>query len=399
MKIIARQAGGNGAFKVNLDHYRSDEGASEFTRLLSGAFSSHKQQGCVAFLSVDAEDARLISLSAWHAGWKVMLLPESLEADKLIAIGKDVDILVCRKPGQQQSLQKLAPVVLCLEDDDEDGDTLLSWLTNQTNFAEGSGHSWSESEPALVLFTSGSTGLPKGVCHSISNIVASAKRFIEHFDLGDNDILFNTAPLHMISGFRGSVLLPFFSKLSVTTLDGEANPDNIIRILQRDRPTTMITGPNIVRQLSMLTAKLSDHTRSLRAIFSTGAKLDRDCRTKIYRDLNIPVLDYYGTTETGGCVIGEFADDYRPQSMAMGKSCVNVRLRLIDGNKSRKFGEGELRIYTDSIFLGYGGSELKPNEFYDTGDHVSISKKGDVTWPHRAICKKYFEIPAAQAGR
>jgi long-subunit acyl-CoA synthetase (AMP-forming) len=143
----------------------------------------------------------------------------------------------------------------------------------------------------------------------------------------------------------------------------------------------MITGPNIIRHLSMLGDKIANYTSNLRFILCTGAKLDRGDRQKLFATLNLKTIDYYGLTETGGLIIAESEKYYDPASKSLGKACDDVMLKVIDRDGiERDRGSGQLRVYCPSLFLGYLGDRIEARQYFDTGDMVDLDDRDRVTW-------------------
>jgi acyl-coenzyme A synthetase/AMP-(fatty) acid ligase len=354
---------------------------------VSCALRSDLLQGTIVLCSLPHHLAAVLVLGAWHAGWRVAILPPNLSiADRQLLLTKlGANLIVSEDEveiGTNANRIECESLVL---NPTNSSNNLITWIENKSESKlEYSSHIWTDTQTALVLFTSGSTGKPKGVCHSLAGVLASAERFVKHFDISATDNLLNMALLHTMSGFRCSIVVPIITGCQVNDLPIGGHIGQILEVLTREKSTVMITGPNIIRQMSMLGRKIADYTGDLRFILCTGAKLDRQDRIKLFDILNLKVIDYYGLTETGGIIIAESALNYRPTDRSIGTSCDDIMMKVVDSDGlEHNRGEGELRVYCGSLFLGYLGEQLAARQYFDTGDFVSIDNFDRVTWLYR----------------
>ena len=360
----------------------------DFTRKLSCVLRSHFKQGTVVLQDLAHDVSQAIILSAWYAGWRVAILPPhlSLEVKHLLLIQLQANLIISTNNNEVIQIKGDHRCQSITIDAHHQISSITSWIDSQyqAEKLDYPSYLWSKNHTALVLFTSGSTGIPKGVCHSLFGILASAERFIQHFKISATDRLLNTALIHTMSGFRCSVMLPIICGCQVNKSSINGGVFQILELLEKERPTVIITGPNIIRQLSMLRDKIGNLTTSIRFVLCTGAKLNLDDRLSLFEKLNLKVINYYGLTETGGLAIAESDQTYNAANKSIGKACNDVEIKVIDRDGQEiDRGYGELRVYCSSIFLGYLGQDLSLNRSFDTGDLVEIDSVGDVTLLHR----------------
>jgi acyl-CoA synthetase (AMP-forming)/AMP-acid ligase II len=239
------------------------------------------------------------------------------------------------------------------------------WIHRYTLPAGRDPYPWPEDECALVLFTSGSTGSPRGVCHSRGNILRSARLFVEHFGLTESDRLLCLAPAHTMSGFR-SLLLP---SVRVRHIHGESSFLSLVEQIRGMQATIVLCGPVFIRQLAVWADRLTAHLQSLRGLLCTGADLNQADRSRVEHVLGIPVLDYYGLTETAGLVLGDTFVRRSPGCLPA--PCKGVETILNPVN--RENGIFELAISSPNLFLGYLGSRLARRNIFNTGDLVQTN--------------------------
>ncbi len=258
--------------------------------------------------------------------------------------------------------------------DDEDSAVLEDIISeNSHSSVDQSAYQWNPTEGAVILFTSGSTGTPKGVCHSLQNLLFSALLFQEQFQIADDDKILNIAPLHTMSGLRCSVFLPLICQCDTNINPISGDLKSVVAQLTDQAYTVFISGPKLIETIGAI-AKRIDGLKSLRMILTAGAPLATEIKISLWQQINIPVYNYYGLTETCGLVIAERPDSYDPLNDSLGFPCKDITAAVVDSRDHELVcGEGMLRIYSPGIFLGYWGETLTVRPFFDTGDLVRIA--------------------------
>ncbi len=217
------------------------------------------------------------------------------------------------------------------------------------------------SNAAYILYTSGSTGQPKGVVLSHR----AARSFVDWAgdvaQLGPDDRVSSHAPLHFdLSTF--DLFSSCRAGAAVVLVPPELNvfPRNLADWIARERISVWYSVPSLLSRLA-LTGKLERHDWSgLRAIIFAG-EVFPVAHLKRLREL-IPGARYwnwYGPTETNVCTAYE-VEDIPPEQTApvpIGRACANCRLLVLDdgGRECARGEEGELCVSGPSLMTGYHG--------------------------------------------
>ncbi|MEV0676151.1 amino acid adenylation domain-containing protein [Actinosynnema sp. NPDC050436] len=234
---------------------------------------------------------------------------------------------------------------------------------------------------AYVLYTSGSTGVPKGVRISHRNAMAFVEWAAAELRAGPADRFANHAPLH----FDLSVLdlyVAFLAGASVHLVPQETAyaPRLLVELMAARRTTVWYSVPSalvlMARDGGLLTAELPD----LRAVLFAGEPYPvAHLRALRARFPAVRLLNLYGPTETNVCTfyeVGEVPDDWTHPA-PIGRACSGDRVwaERDDGTPSPPGEEGELVVDGPTVMLGYHGAPPHRGP-YRTGDRV-VLRDGD----------------------
>ena len=246
------------------------------------------------------------------------------------------------------------------------------------------------SSPAVVLFTSGSEGNPKGVVLSHRNILANCAQLSSVIDFNSGDIVFNAMPMFHSFGLTGGTILPLVSGVRTFHYPSPLHY-RIIPGLIYDTDATICFGTDTFLNGWARYAHPYDFY-AMRYIFA-GAEKVREETKRLFADrFGVRILEGYGATETAPVIGLNTAMHCRANTVGRLLPGVEHRLETIPGIDTG----GRLHVRGPNVMLGYLlGTEpgvLHPVEdgWYDTGDIVAISPDGFVTILGRA--KRFAKI-------
>jgi acyl-[acyl-carrier-protein]-phospholipid O-acyltransferase/long-chain-fatty-acid--[acyl-carrier-protein] ligase len=243
---------------------------------------------------------------------------------------------------------------------------------------------------AVVLFTSGSEGSPKGVVLSHRNIVANCAQVASVVDFHSGDIVFNAMPMFHSFGLTGGTILPLVSGVRTFHYPSPLHY-RIVPGLVYDTDATICFGTDTFLNGWARYAHPYDFY-AMRYIFA-GAEKVRDETRRLFADrFGVRVLEGYGTTETAPVLALNTAMHCRPGTVGRFLPAIEHRLDPVAGIETG----GRLQVRGPNVMRGYlrdtapGVLEPLPEGWYDTGDIVSVDAAGFVTIIGRA--KRFAKI-------
>ena len=231
-------------------------------------------------------------------------------------------------------------------------------------------------DPAYILYTSGSTGEPKGVCLSHGNAEAFIRWVVETIRPSPSDRFANHAPFH----FDLSVLdlyTAFHAGASVHLIPEPAGFDapTLNRFLRSHAITIWYSVPSVLCLMMADATFPSPCEVPLRVVFFAGENFPiRQLRQLRTAWNNVRFLNLYGPTETNVCTSYEVVDiePDRGIPVPIGAACSGDRVwaETASGGMAREGEEGELIVDGPTVMLGYWGARTPRVAPYRTGDWV-----------------------------
>lgn len=233
------------------------------------------------------------------------------------------------------------------------------------------------SESAVVLFTSGSEGVPKGVELTHRNLMANIHQMLSLIDLEDHDRMFNMLPLFHSFGLTVGMLLPLVRGI-YTFLYPSPLHYRVVPAAVYDRACTIMLGTNTFLNGYARKAHPYDF-RSLRLLFAGAEKLQESTANKWARQYGVRILEGYGATECSPVI--SVNTPLHPGYGSAGRLLPGIehRLEAVEGVNEG----GRLMVRGPNVMRGYLNPDADANfkaldGWYDTGDIVKIDSEGFV---------------------
>jgi len=238
---------------------------------------------------------------------------------------------------------------------------------------------------ALYLFTSGSTGTPKIVVHSRRGLLHGGRLTLATFGWGAGEHLINLPEPHTMSGLRNAFVAAPLGGLVLHPVppDRRRNIFSLIAEISESGCERLVVGPALVRQLVLMGDRLrKSDLANLKAIYSTGATLNAQAAERFFERYRIPIVNYYGLTETGGLCVSQSPTGWRPDDHSLGVP-VGCQARIVPTGASGDGDIGELQIQSPQLMTGYLNDPERTAARFDgpwvrTGDVVRRDGEGRI---------------------
>lgn len=234
---------------------------------------------------------------------------------------------------------------------------------------------------AVLLYTSGTSGRPKGVMLTAANLATNIEQSLRHVRITREDILLGVLPQFHSFGLTVLTLLPLAVGCPVVYTARFA-PRRILELLQAHRPTMLVMIPSMYNALLSARGATPDHFRSLRYIVSGGEPLPEAVAQGFFEKFGVRIAEGYGLTETSPVTNLCLPEEYRARSV--GRALPGVEERILDaGGAALPPGQdGEICIRGGNVMRGYyklpeeTAKVFDADGFFHTGDMGRFDEDG-----------------------
>lgn len=226
----------------------------------------------------------------------------------------------------------------------------------------------SAEEICTLLYTSGTTGTPRGVCISNRAIFARACSYVAELMITAHDVFLQPMPLFHISAH---VSLAFTYRGAANVIARDFDPDAVVASIGRHGVTQMLLVPTAMKALCDVEPS-RDQTSTLRCLSYGGSTISAELVARTSAILGCDLVQFYGMTELGAATVLRADDHTRPELLtAAGVEdlCTEVVvLDLADGAPAPVGVHGEIAARGPSAMSGYWGADPVGNGWIRTGD-------------------------------
>ena len=237
---------------------------------------------------------------------------------------------------------------------------------------------------ALLLYTSGTTGRPKGAQITNANLRACAEVFTEVLELGPEDRLGTALPLFHIFGQAVILGSALYAGASLS-LQARFDPDALVELVRHDRITVLAGVPTMYSAMLGSGADAGpEDFAGLRLAASGGASLPGEILRRFEERFDCAILEGYGLTEsTGAATFNGLHRDRKVGSVGIALPGTEVRIAAARGDELPDGETGEILIKGPMVMKGYWGrreetTKALKGEWLHTGDLARRDGDGDI---------------------
>jgi acetyl-CoA synthetase len=247
-----------------------------------------------------------------------------------------------------------------------------------------------EEDPALLHFTSGTTGMPKGAIHVHKAVYTHYITGKYVLDFQPGDVFWCTADPGWVTGTSYGIISPLVNGVTSIVDEEEFDALRWYSILEKEKVNIWYTAPTAIRRLMRMkmVPKEKFDLSALRLVLSVGEPLHAEAVSWGQEAFGVPILDNWWQTETGGIMIANFPSvEIKPGSMGKPLPGVEVGIADVDGEQMVLLDDPEaqghlvLKKNFPSIFRAYLGEEERyqkcfMGEWYLSGDLAKKDEDG-----------------------
>ena len=240
---------------------------------------------------------------------------------------------------------------------------------------------------AIWLFTSGSTGHPKGAVHLQHDLPYNTEVFAKTaMGVSADDLTVSVPKLFFGYATGTNLLFPFAVGGATALFSERSTAEKMFEVIKRYRPTILTTVPTMINSMLNVPGASADDLSSLRFCYSAGEALPKELYERWMNAFGIDICDGIGSAEMFHIYITNRPGDIKPGSL--GRIVEGYEARIVDAdNNEVPTGEmGTLRIKGDSAALCYWNAHEKSKETFagdwcTTGDQFHVDENG-YYWYH-----------------
>jgi len=240
---------------------------------------------------------------------------------------------------------------------------------------------------AALLYSSGTTGVPKGIMLTHGNLLSSARSLVEAWAFRDQDRLLHTLPMFHVHGLFIALSCVLLSGASMRWLDGF---DAATVISGLPECTVMMGVPTYYTRLLNEAAFAADAAKNVRVFISGSAPLLEETFAAFESRTGHRILERYGMTETNVITANSLEGERRPGTV--GKPIPDVEVRIVDdsGGDIALNEVGNIQVRGPNVFIGYWqlpdktAEDFTDDGYFITGDKGKIADDGYVMIVGRA---------------
>ena len=264
---------------------------------------------------------------------------------------------------------------------DGEGDAAFEKLFAEDVGAPPRSHRLGPDDVMQLLYTSGTTGEPKGVMHTSNTMLSNLVPFTERLHLGAGDVIHMPSPMAHQLGFMYGLVMPVMLG-ATAVLQDVFDPKEMARQLAEENVTFTMGATPFLNDLAEYVERNKASTATLRVFVSAGAPIPRALVSKARKALGAAIISAWGMSENGAVTTTRPEDREEKTMETDGCALAGMEVRVVDahGNAAPFGQEGQLQVRGCSNFVGYLKRPELDNTteegWFDTGDLARMDDEG-----------------------
>ncbi len=270
---------------------------------------------------------------------------------------------------------------------DGDGDSsferslLSAEPAGESGKSPGSPSALSPDDMAVVMFTSGTTGEPKGVIHTSNSLVGCTKALTQRFGLHDNEVLLVASPVAHMTGYAAVVLLSIYLG-GTMVLQDVWEPKHGVSLMVREGVTYTAASTPFLNDICDVVAAGAARPASLRSFLCAGATIPPVLIERAAREVGIHACSLWGMTESLASTLTEPSRAAEKSPATDGRPLEGMEVRIVDfeGKPVPTGQSGRLLVRGCQMFTGYYKrpdlETFDAQGWFDSGDLAYMDDEG-----------------------
>jgi len=241
---------------------------------------------------------------------------------------------------------------------------------------------------AFILYTSGTTGLPKGAMLTHGNLASNVISCAQIFKVTGDDCFLCLLPMFHSFAWTACVVIPLYLNLKVVIVANVMPASKWLGAMGAEKVTIILAVPQIYAVLSKEAKGLKRlylrfwPFKDVRFAVSGAAPLTQEIKDRFEQKIGVPILEGYGLTETSPVLSVNTEELQKIKSVGPAIPAVSTLVLDEDGREVPRNKEGELCVKGPNVFKGYWGNETATRDaftedgWFKTGDIVEIDDDG-----------------------
>ena len=210
-----------------------------------------------------------------------------------------------------------------------------------------------EEDTLTILYTSGTTGVPKGVMLTHNNHASEARILAEmRGKLDPEVVVIGVLPLYHIYGITSVINVSMYLGLTIE-LFSQFDPEKVIKLAQEEKASILFAVPTMYNRLIQVATQNPPGRSSLKFCISGGSSLPVEFLNRFENLLNTKIYEGYGLTEAPVCVENPFGSLTKPGSIGLPITEFSAMIVDLDGKEVAPGEKGELLIKGPGVMKGY----------------------------------------------